>query len=249
MKILGFLFLILISGNIMAQNKLEGIVFDKDTKQRIAEARIYNRATGQNTFNNSRGEFEIGVSKGDTLIAVKEGFHTDTLVVDQDKVLLFYLKRSSIFIQEVTVVARQSPDEVLERRKKEYSKAFGLARPGSAFSVGPTGAGLSINTIYNLLSREGKNARRLTKIIEEEYRQNVIDSKFTPDMVSNATGLEGELLQRFMERFRPTYYFVMAANEVQLAEYIKSKYELFKLSPNLRPLPALPQIDVNIENK
>lgn len=108
---------------------------------------------------------------------------------------------------------------------------------------------MNINTIYNLFSKEGKNARRLTKIIEEEYRQNVIDSKFTPDLVSHATGLEGELLQKFMERYRPTYYFVIAANELQLVEYIKSKYELFKLSPNLRHLPALPQIDVNIENK
>lgn len=126
MKILGFLCFLLISSKLMGQNKLEGIVFDKDTKQRIAEVRVYNQSTRQNTFNNSRGEFEIGVSKGDTLIAVKEGFHSDTLVVDQDKVLLFYLKRSSIYIREVTVVARQSPDEVLERRKKNIVKLLVL---------------------------------------------------------------------------------------------------------------------------
>lgn len=239
-KIFVFLLFPLLS---VSQEHLEGIVFDNDTKQRVAEVRIINLSTGHQVFNNSRGEFEVSVAEGDLLVASKEGFHNDTLQVDVEKVLLFYLKRSMIYISEVTVVARRSPEELLEQAKKDYNKAFSLAKPGSAFSVGPTGAGLNINTIYNLLSKEGKNARRLTKVIEEEYRQNVIDSKFTPDLVSNITGLTDTMLYRFIERFRPSYYYITAANEYELAEYIKSKYELFKLSPNLRHLPKLPYIE------
>lgn len=248
-KILNLLLLCTISLPLLAQHKVEGIVFDRDTKQRIAQVRIHNTFSGQTTFNNSRGEFEINVSRGDVLVAIKEGFHNDTIRVSDEKVLLFYMKRATIFISEVTVVARRSPEEILNQAKRDYSKAFGLAQPGSAFSVGPTGAGLNINTIYNLLSKEGKNARRLTAIIEEEYRQNIIDSKFTPDLVSNTTGLTDTLLRKFIERFRPSYYFVVAASDYQITEYIKSKYELFKLSPNLRHLPRLPKIEADINEK
>ncbi|GHE29591.1 protein kinase family protein [Sphingobacterium griseoflavum] len=227
---------------------VQGIVFDKDTNQRIGKVFIKNEKTKENTFNNLRGEFDLNVALGDMVVTTKEGFFTDTIRYTGQQVLMIYLKRSSIYIPEVNVVARRSPEEVLKQRQEDFSKAFKLADPGSIFSVGPTGAGLSIGSIYNMLSREGKNARRLTSLIRQEYEENVIDSKFTPDLVSNLTGLSGQKLNNFMRNYRPTYYFVSVASPYELSAYIRSKYEIFKLNPNLRFLPTLPDINLEVNN-
>ncbi|WDF68802.1 hypothetical protein PQ465_00105 [Sphingobacterium oryzagri] len=230
------------------QKFVQGIVFDKETNQRVGKVFIKNERTKQNSFNNSRGEFDMHVVMGDLIVSNKEGYFADTIRYAGQQVLMIYLRRSSIYIPEVNVVARRSPEEVLKQRQEEFNKAFKLADPGSIFSVGPTGAGVSIGSIYNMLSREGKNARRLTRIIRQEYEHNVIDSKFTPDLVAGVTGLSGEKLSNFMRNFRPTYYFVTVATPYELSSYIRSKYEIFKLNPNLRFLPTLPDINLEVNN-
>lgn len=227
--------------------KVQGIVFDQGTQQRVGKVFLKNDNTRENTFNNARGEFEISVSLGDLIITSKEGYLTDTVKYTGQEVFMIYLERTSIYIPEVRVVARRSPEEILQQRREEFNKAYKLADPGSIFSVGPTGAGLSIGSIYNMLSREGKNARRLTRFIQREYEEDVIDSKFTRDLVRNITGLTGEHLTIFMGNYRPTYYFVTVATPYELATYIRSKYEIFKLNPNLRFLPKLPEIELEVE--
>ncbi|HLQ99164.1 MAG TPA: hypothetical protein VK102_02220 [Sphingobacterium sp.] len=248
-KIINFLLFTVVPAAVLAQGQIEGIVFDKNTGQRVAEVRISNISTGQSVYNNARGEFNLDVNKGDIVLAEKKGFDKDSITVDGNKVLLLYLERSMRYIPEVTVTAKQSPETILEQAKKDYKKAYDLAEPGSAFSVGPTGAGLNLNTIYNLFSKEGKNAKRLTKTIEKEYQENVIDSKFTASLVRNTTGLRDSVLHRFMQRYRPSYYFIISTNEYQLVEYIKNKYEMFKLTPELRNLPVLPRLELQEKTK
>lgn len=223
-------------------------MLDKGTNQRIGKAFIKNDETKENTFNNARGEFDIGVSLGDLIITSKDEYSPDTIKYTGQPVLMVYLERTSIYIPEVNVVARRSPEDILQQRREDFSKAYRLADPGSIFSVGPTGAGLSIGTIYNMLSREGKNAKRLTRFIQKEYEEDVIDSKFTRDLVSNVTGLSGEHLSIFISNYRPTYAFVTMATRYELTTYIRSKYEIFKLNPNLRFLPKLPEIDLEVNN-
>lgn len=234
---------------VFGQVQVEGIVFDKATNQRIAEVLVWNARTSEKVYNNSRGEFRMQIKEGDTIFAEKKGFYKDSLRFTGEKVLLIFLDRSMRYIPEVTVHAKQSPEVLLDQAKKDYKKAFDLAAPGDLLSVGATGAGLNINTIYNLFSKEGKNAKRLTKTIEREYQENVIDSKFTPSLVQSVTGLKDKELSRFMQRYRPSYLFIVSANEYQLIEYVKSKYEMFKLTPELRNLSVLPKLELKEKNK
>lgn len=236
------LFFLFFFGNIFhvfAQQSIEGIVFDRQTKQRVGRVLIHNNSQNQKFFNNSRGEFSINVNLGDELILNKESYYPDTIRYNGEKILVLYLNRASILIDPVTVVARKTPEEILNERRNDYNKAFRLADPGSLISVGNTGAGLSIGAVYNYFSREGKNARRLTQYFQKEYEENVVDIRFTKELVRTTTGLEGEALDNFLVRYRPSYQFVMMANHYQMISYIKSKYEFFKFVPYIKPLPDL----------
>ena len=226
-----------------AQTPVQGIVFDKHTKQRISQVYVYNTANDEGGYNNTRGEFTIRAGPGDILIAAAKGYYPDTLVVSDKNVVLFHMERSTIWLEEVSVIARRSPEERLESNKREYSTAYGKGNAGSIFSVGPTGAGISIDALYKLISREGKNSRRLQEIIEQDYRESVIDYRFTPDLVSRVTGLSGATLADFMRQYRPSYYFILSANDYNLVFYIRSSLAQYRQNPAARRLPTLPQAD------
>src|SRR5690606_28393026 len=135
--------LIFYTACLFAQQNIEGIIYDKDTKQRVAKVYIYNTNKDKGIFNNLKGEFNIEASAGDVLIAATEGYFPDTVSVKDKTTLVWYLKRSSIMLKEVSIVARKSPHEVLEQNKEDYNTAYKKGDPGSFFTVGNTGAGLS----------------------------------------------------------------------------------------------------------
>lgn len=227
-------------GYAVAQTPIQGIVFDTQTKQRISQVYVYNTANDEGGYNNTRGEFTIHASPGDILIAAAKGYHADTLVVSEKTIVLFHMERSTRWIDEVSVVARRSPEERLLANKREYSTAYSKGDAGSIFSVAPTGAGVSIDALYRLISREGKNSRRLQEIIEHDYRETVIDYRFTPDLVSSVTGLRGETLIDFMRQYRPSYFFVLSANDYNLAFYIRSSLVRYRQNPAALRLPPFP---------
>lgn len=228
---------------VAAQQSIQGLVFDKTTKQRVSRVFVYNPSNDEGGYNNTKGEFEIVANPGDILIAAANGYYADTLRVANEQVVVFQLERSSILIEEVSVIARRSPEERLAENQREYSTAYSRGNPGSIFSVAPTGAGVSIDALYKLISREGRNARRLQEIIEEDYRESVIDYRFTPELVSRTTGLTGDVLRDFMRQYRPSYFFVLSANDYNMVFYIRSSYAQYQQRPTLRRLPPLPKLE------
>lgn len=225
--------------------EIEGVVFDKSTKQRVPKVYIYNLANDDMRYNDKRGEFAIGAALGDTLVAIVRGYNADTLVVRNSKTIVFSLQRATIWLNEVSVVARKSPSEVLKQRKQEFDKAYQDGNVGDVLTTNPVmgGAGLSIDALYSLLSRRGKNARHLQDLIEREYQDNIIDSRFTIEMVSSITNLKGAALQDFMQQYRPTFYFATQANDYAMGQYIRDSYRKYRNDPSSRRLPPLPKVE------
>lgn len=230
--------------NLYAQNDAEprsvqGIVMDVQTKQRISRVFIYNPENDAGSYNNTKGEFTLEAKPGDVLIAAAEGYYPDTISVTPQKTIIFQLQRSAIRIQEVSVVVRRSPEEQLKEAQREYSTAYSKGSRGNLLSVGPSGAGLNIDALYKMISREGKNARRLQEIIERDYRESVIDYRFTPELVSQTTGLTGDSLRDFMNQYRPGYFFILGSSEYNLVFYIRSSFAQYQRNPAARRLPPL----------
>lgn len=240
-----FVILLISAVKLFAQEKqVQGLVFDKDTKQRLTRVYIYNVGTNQGVFNNTKGEFYINASKGDTLVAALEDYSVDTATVKNGNTIIFYLKRLSIRLKQVTIHdSAKSPDRQLKEKKEEYSGAYRKGNPGDLITTGGAnglgGAGLSIDAIYNLLSREGRNARYLQEIIERDYRESIIDYRYTPKLVSSATGLQDEALKDFMQQYRPSYFFILQANDYSLIRFIQESYKAYLIDPSARRLPPL----------
>lgn len=228
-----FLCFTIFYGSANAQDKpLEGIVFDKFTKARLTRVNIYNPRLQQASYNNSRAEFTINAKKGDIIIAALAGYKTDTFKVANQTLVLFFLQRLAITLPQVTV-----KDSVLsakakyEKVKKDFYTMYRLGNNSDVFSIGPNGAGLSIDALWSAFSAQGRNARKLEAVIERDYQNQVIDQRFNAQIVSKQTGLTGEKLLRFLITYRPSYFFTQTANRYDFLNYIKMAHNRFKTNP------------------
>ena len=231
--------------SLLAQDKpIQGIVFDTDSKQRLTRVYIFNTRSGEGFYNTTKGEFKTNVREGDVLVAALQGYGVDTVSVRSESTILFYLKRNIIQLQEVVVKdSLGSPEDRLKAKIEEYNSAYSKGAVGDVFSVGGSngggGAGLGIDALYSLLSRQGRNARLLQKIIERDYREAIIEYRFTKTLINRVTGLNGAKLIDFKQQYKPGYYFILEANDYELIEYIKKSYTFYLENPaayRLQPL-------------
>lgn len=229
--------LLFIAGKLYAQDmSIQGIVFDRDSKQRLTRVYIYNTRTGEGFYNTTKGEFKTTARNGDVLVAALQGYGVDTISIKSESTLLFYLRRNSIQLQEVVVRdSLKTPAEQLKQSQEEYKTIYSKGAVKDVIQTGGSngggGAGLSITALYSLLSKEGKNARMLQKIIERDYRDAMIDYRFTASLINNVTGLSGAKLRDFKQQYKPGYYFILEANDYELIQFIRKSYQSYLENP------------------
>lgn len=221
---------------------MDGIVIDNYTKEKIAKVNIVNIRTQQSVYNTLKADFKINVQVGDQLIVNKIGYFSDTISVQNYGSLLVYLKPTSRLLREVMIRdSVLSPQKRYMAIKKEYSKAYGSDAYRDVLSVSPgSGAGISIDALWNMLSRSGRNAQKLQNQIERDYRESLIDSRFNKTLVGRVTGLSDPQLTDFMFKYRPGYYQVMTANDYDFIASIKANLKRFRRNPKAFTLAPLP---------
>ena len=228
--------------NCLAQEKpVEGIVFDKATKVRIASVNIHNTTKGFSVYNNLKGEYSVIASAGDRLIFSRQDYSPDTIRVTDKMPQAIYLTHLVIQLREVTVRdSALTPEQRLERTKNEYAMIYSPTMNPDAF-VNSTygGAGLSIDAIYNAISRSGRNAAHLRNLIQADYEQNVIDYRFSRTLVARVTGLKDKNLSSFMMRYRPGYYTATTMTDYEFIMMIKANFRRYMRAQRTYALPPL----------
>ncbi|GAA4337561.1 hypothetical protein GCM10023149_47070 [Mucilaginibacter gynuensis] len=241
---LWLLLLLCTSSTVFAQQKtIEGIVFDKGTTDRIAKINVLNTNTGKAVYNNLKGEFSIAASIGDVLIFTRLEYYPDTVKVQNFGSMAVYLKRNAIQLKEVNIRdTLLSPQKWLAATKSDYTKIYGSLAYKDLLSTSPgSGAGLSIDALYNALSRSGRNAAHLQEIIDADFKQKEIDYRFNKTYVSNITGLTGMQLNDFMFKYRPGYYQVKTASEYEFIRSIRNNLKRYLRNPRAFAIAPLLQ--------
>lgn len=239
-------FLLLLVGTIsFAQERVvEGVVFDRDSKLRLARVFVYNTRTERGIYNNAKGEFKLIAQKNDVLVARLEGFTSDSVKVTSNGDVVFYLRRNSIRLKEVVI--RDSvinPSKRFQEIQNEYRDIYRKGNVSDIFNIGggngQGGVGLSIDALYSLFSKEGKNARLLQKTIDRDFKNLVIDYRYTPALIQQVVGLTGAKAKDFMLQYRPAYSFVLEANDYEMIRFIQEAYRRYQQNPGAYRLPPL----------
>ncbi|MEO6977535.1 MAG: hypothetical protein ABI113_04120 [Mucilaginibacter sp.] len=222
-------------------NTVSGIVFDKESHDRIATVSIHNITTGIVAYDNLKGEFTIVAQAGDRLVFARAEYHPDTVKIKDHTPLAIYMAPQAIRLREVTIRDTAfSPERRLLATKQQFSKAYGSLAYNDFLSSSPgSGAGLSIDALWNSISKSGRNAERLRNTIEEDYEQNTIDFRFNRTYVGNITGLKDDRLTAFMTRYRPGFYTTKTATEYEFVAMIRSNLRRYLRNQRTYALPKL----------
>ena len=224
-----------------ATGQIEGVIYDKDTKDRVARTNIIDLNTGGSFYNNLKGEFKIDAHPGDKLVFLKLDYFADTITVRDNSNLVISLRRMAIPLREVTIRdSLVTPMQRLQATRKEFSKAYGSNAYSDYLSAAPGGgAGISIDALWNSLSRSGRNAKHLQGLIQEDYQQNVIDYRFNRSYVGNITKLKDQDLTNFMVHYRPGYFIVTTATEYEFITYIRNSLKRYLRNKRIYSQPSL----------
>ena len=234
------IFIVLYVKAIAQEKSIAGLVVDKQTQERIAKINVVNINNGASVYNNLNGVFTIDAKPGDTLIFKRLEYINDTVKVENYIPIAVYMVRASITLKEVTIRdTALTPEKKLAATKREYSKAYGSLASHDMLASSGVGVGLSIDALYNALSRSGRNAKHLRERIDQDYHQDVIDYRFNKTLVSSITGLKDKKLTDFMQKYRPGYYFVLNATDYEFITSIKTNYKRYTRNPHAYSTPAL----------
>jgi hypothetical protein len=146
--------------------------------------------------------------------------------------------------QFTEVKSGHSPVEKFKTQiQEEYKDIYRIGNSSDLLHTGGGsglgGVGLSIDALYSLFSRQGKNARNLQKTIDRDFKDLVIDYRYTPALIQQVIGLTGAKAKDFMQQYRPAYSFVLEANDYDMIRFIQESYRRYRQNPAAYRLPPL----------
>ncbi|HVI48376.1 MAG TPA: carboxypeptidase-like regulatory domain-containing protein [Chitinophaga sp.] len=225
--IIPVILLLLASGRIMAQSTLSGTVASTEDSLPVAGVSILNKQTGRSVVGDEHGNFSIAAQRGDTILLKILGYTPLLYLTKKEKTdVRLFLKPQPLELNPVTVLHYGYLKDSA-RFREEFRKSFDFRRPRWNEVVPMIGLGfaVNINALYRALSfNSNRKKDHFKKILLSKEKENYIERIFTPEVVNQLTGLEGDSLSQFMLRYEPTYEFVRNATTYDLYEYIKHRY-------------------------
>ncbi|WP_207534336.1 hypothetical protein [Desertivirga arenae] len=204
---------------------LIGVVFRKGTSVRIYNATVYNLNKGISVSTDHFGLFTIMSSIGDTLSIEAEGYIGQKVGVRNYSDVMVYLVGTNV-LAEVKVTGI-SPKQNLKEVEEEFRKKgiYYKGKPPLALLL-PFG-GSPLTFFHELLSKDGKRARRFHKYAEAELEYYEIARRFNDNTIKKTVNIKEEELEEFKKLYWPSADLVKGWNDFDLFNYIKRSYKDF----------------------
>ncbi|RQP11092.1 MAG: hypothetical protein EAS52_22085 [Parapedobacter sp.] len=239
-NILLFVSIWLLPVKLFAQESgtIRGIVVEAGTAKRLGGVTLTNKNTGQSSVSSGLGTFEIRVTVGDTLVANSMGYQSAATEIKTLGDILIDMTPGSILLEQVDV-NRMSKEAELRDAMRGYRKQgvyFDGKPPALAYIFNP------ITSLYELLGRTPRNARRFGNYMEKELAETDVDRKFSRGKIQELTGMEGDDLTNFMIWYRPSFEKAQYWGEYDITAYIVQSFKQFDRDG--RPAaPKLPKLE------
>jgi hypothetical protein len=209
--------------SVRAQFDLRGTIIDSVTRKSLSKVSIENLSRREGVLSDAQGNYTIRVTPGDYVIFTCVGYKHKALQVQEgdDKAPMnIVLSPKAIVLKDVVVkkgLTKYQQDSIY--RAQMYSKAFRYERQTSIFSP--------ISLVQQTFSKRHRDMRKFKNQIVMMEDQKFIDSRYTPELVSELTGLQDDSLALFMRLYPMEYAFARSASELEIKMWIKYHYAEF----------------------
>jgi len=225
-----------------AQVVVNGKVYETGTEITLQGASVINKTTQKGELTDRYGYFSVDGKVGDTIEIRLIGYVPKTFAIPPGSKIIVqnvFLTIKKFQLQNVQVLARPDfkRDSLLNRQ--ENAAIFNYKKP--------TVLNATLNTIFHPLSgvdnlihnQKRKRLRNFQDKLETQEQDRYIDSRYSRQLVSGLTGLQGEELETFMKLYRPSFEDLQSYTEYDLYSRVKEDhkdYEAYKAN-NKTPNP------------
>lgn len=229
-KYLFFFSLILSVSGIFAQVKISGRVFDISGKVPLEAVSVLS-SSGNGTVSDSDGRYTIVLNEKDSiwfsyLTKPTNKYLVRTIPNKENFEIALHVYPTTL--KEIRFTPKNYRMDSIQNRQ-DYAKAFNFRKPGIETSINPGGGvGMDINSLISMFQFR-KNRRMLAfqeRLLREEA-DAFIDHRFNRALVIRLTGLRGDELNTFMERYRPNIEFTQNTSDYDFQAYIKRAFQQY----------------------
>jgi hypothetical protein len=218
--------ILLITTVAAAQKRIvKGYVKDSSTQRPLANVLVSDEFANILTHTDGKGYFNINLKDGQIIFFDAPDYHYDTLrlaTMTPDTVTV-YLAQLPNELAAVTVTtkgySKYQQDSI--KRRQAFVDDAGPKTP--TFAKSNTDAGLAVN-LDMLLKKKERDRKNAYKEFDKIEQSNYVDARFPRDLVASYTGLRGDELSNFIEKYRPSYKWLRShATDDDVFYYINEK--------------------------
>jgi len=200
----------------------QGVVMELDSSKPIAQVEISNLNTHQSVETDALGEFSIEVKLNELLSFSYPGFRVDTLLITDYEYKRIYLTPIPGFNILEDVEITELSDLQLNQQIQVAQQEGESVQFNNNISISPS----------RLFGSRARAARSRYPLLIAERENRAIMAKFSPEIITSLTPLEGKDLDQFIVKYKPSYAFITRSDEEQIRLYIMDSYKKYKaLSP------------------
>ena len=229
-----------ISSEARGQVTIHGTVYNMYRTRPLDGVSVLS-TSGRGTATDSNGNYTITVMPEDSIYFSYLGQATMRYPV---KSLNYYsgfdiaLHVDPTELKEVKVMPRSYRNDSIQNRK-DYAKIFNFKKPGFKLN-GPSpngaGVGIDLDELINVFRfARTKRIQAFQHRLEDEEHDKFVDHRFNRSIVIKVTHLEGDALDSFMVRYRPSYEFCERATDYDLPDYVKLAFKEYQKDRKERP--------------
>ena len=241
MKLVLILQLLLISmftvlANCNAQPNTSGYILlsgeiVSPAKTPIGGVHILNTHTNTLSITDKSGFFSLSMHKSHVLRISAIGFKTYYYTLKEQNVndlgyVKITLQTITVGLKNVDIVAKEEQRAEHLFRPKPLPAPFTFGYQGEQHKVKPSVMN-PISLLYNWLSKEGKQNRKLEELLKQEEVKKLVANRYESDLIWELTGYAGKELERFKEQCNLSDYFVANASDYELLYKIKECYNTY----------------------
>ena len=201
---------------------VQGVVTDSATGRPLWPATVVNVFTQQSTSTNEHGLYSIQARQGDVIAFSYIGYN------NVEKV-----NPPSVIVSTINIAMVQSGYQLKEFRLNQHNltqyQLDSLERrsiykvPLRQTHASPINS--PVSAIAQKFNKSAKEAFRFQKEFVAGETEKFIDTRYTPELVTQLTGFTGDTVGHFMYAYPMPYDFARTATDLEIKMWIRSNYK------------------------
>jgi len=197
-----------------------GKVTEATTGQPLYPVTVVNIRTQQATYTTEGGNFNIAAQQGDKIAFSYVGYKTLEYPVtenDAGKTTTIRMVRVSYQLKELVLMPDFTQYQIDSIERVKTYRPFLTRTKSSAFSS-------PVSFVAEKFNKRSKQIFRFQKKFGQWEDERFIDSRYTPELANEMTGLDGDSLAHFMNAYPMPYDYARAATELEMKMWIRDHY-------------------------